>query len=284
MPTSDASTPPEALAPALLALFEDRLRSARRPVLLGLSGLQGSGKSTLAGHLVRHARSCGWPARTLSLDDVYLGRRARARLAAQVHPLLRTRGVPGTHDLALLRETLAALAHASPAHPAWLPRFDKGRDARRPPSRWPRVTAPPRLLVLEGWCVGVTAQTAPALRRPVNALEREEDPDGRWRRFVNAALADMQDLWSRLDALVVLQAPDWASACRWRAQAERVLRERGAPRAMDDPALRRFMQHFERLSRHALRSLPARADVVVTLDGARRPIRLRRRTPARRAP
>jgi len=38
----------------------------------------------------------------LSLDDFYLGHAARLQLARDIHPLLATRGVPGTHDIAFL--------------------------------------------------------------------------------------------------------------------------------------------------------------------------------------
>lgn len=267
----DASTQGTALAEALLERFAARIARCPEPFLLGLSGLQGSGKTTLARALVRCARARGWPAERLSLDDVYRTRAERRRLAAAVHPLLITRGPPGTHDLDLLRRTLDALQQASPSHPARLPRFDKGRDTRRPPSRWPRVVEPPRLLVLEGWCVGLHPQAASQLREPANALERREDADGRWRRWVDAQLRDYLPLWRQLHALVVLQAPGWDVVRRWRDQAEQALRAQGSPHAMDARALGRFVQHYERLSRHALASLPARADLVVPLDRQRRP-------------
>jgi len=46
---------------------------------------------------------------------------------------------------------------------------------------------------------------------------------------------------------------------------------------MDRDTLMRFVRHYERVSRQALRVLPARADVVVELDHARRPVALRLR-------
>lgn len=277
MPDNDASTQLEALAQWLLEDCLPRIRGRRRPYLLGLSGLQGSGKSTVAAALVQLARQRDVPALTLSLDDFYLGRRERMRLAESVHPLLCTRGVPGTHDLSLLQRTLDALPAASSAQPVAVPRFDKGRDTRQPPSRWPQVAEAPRLLVLEGWCVGLPAQSQAALATPVNALEREEDSDGRWRRDVNESLERMQPFWKRLDRLVLLQAPDWAASCRWREQAERELRARQAPKAMSQTELHRFMQHFERLGRHALREMPSRANLVVQLDASRQIVSIRER-------
>ncbi len=243
----------------------------RRPFVFGLSALQGSGKSTFAAQLVAASKARGWRALAFSLDDAYLGRRDRARLAREVHPLFATRGVPGTHDVALVERTLADLARASPTRPARVPRFDKGRDTRLPPSRWHRVTAAPDLVILEGWCVGIGSQSPGALARPVNALERDEDAQRTWRSTVNAALAgDYARLWSRLDRLLVLAAPSFDVVVRWRNEQEDALRRRGAPQAMSPTRIARFVQHYERLSRHGLRTLPARADLVVSLDASRR--------------
>ncbi len=244
---------------------------ARGALFAGLSGLQASGKSTLARQIAAEARSRGVPTETLALDDFYLGRRARAMLAHDVHPLLATRGVPGTHDIVLLTQTLRALRTASAERPAYIPGFDKGRDTRRPPSRWRRVASPPRLILLEGWCVGVPPQRRSALARATNALERDEDADQRWRGWVNARLAgDYSALWRRLDVLIVLAAPGFAVVRRWRDEPERILRKHGAPRALSPSALRRFLMHYERLSRHALHVLPRLADIVVALDAERR--------------
>lgn len=262
----------DAVVQATLDVFVDALRGRRGPPLLvGVSGLQGSGKSTLAGQLARAARVRGIACVALSIDDVYHGRRERQRLARDVHPLLATRGVPGTHDLGLLHATLDALAVATPACPAGVPRFDKGRDARIAPSRWRRVTEPPRLVLLEGWCVGLPPQPLAALRRPLNALERKQDPTCAWRAWVNARLAhDYAATWRRLDRLVLLQAPNHAVVARWREEQEHALRRRAAPRAMDRAGVSRFLMHTERLGRHALRVLPALADLRLLLDADRR--------------
>ncbi|MGH8172860.1 MAG: kinase [Rhodanobacteraceae bacterium] len=275
----DASTQPgydDALVDAVLAAVLPSAFASAKPRLVGLSGLQGSGKSTFARQLARAAAHRGVRTEVLALDDFYRGRRERAQLARDVHPLLATRGVPGTHDLALLDRTLRALSRASIARPASIPRFDKGRDTRVPPSRWRRVTAVSRLILLEGWCVGVPAQRANELARSVNPLERREDCDASWRTWVNQKLAsDYARLWRSLDSLIVLAAPDFTIVERWRDEPERVLRKRRAPQAMSRAKLRRFLQHYERLSRHALRTLPAIADVLVTLDANRKPTRVR---------
>ena len=238
--------------------------------VLGISGLQGSGKSTLAAQVVAAAGAAGLAAAVLSLDDVYLTAPQRRALACEVHPLLATRGPPGTHDVALALRTLDALrAGDTPA----LPRFDKLGDDRLPAAHWPR---PPRaldLLVLEGWCLGVPAEDTEALHAPLNALERDEDAAGTWRRWCNAALArDYPPLWSRIDVLWFLQPPGFDAVPGWRWQQEEALQAAEPGRAgMDRAGLARFIQHYERVSRQALRTLPALADAVVALDAARVP-------------
>lgn len=266
---NDANTQNQALAGHLLDHYAGRIARTRRPYVLGLSGLQGSGKSTLARVIKAQAQARGWPTEVLALDDFYYPRSERETLARETHPLLRTRGVPGTHEIELLLSVLAALPQASDKLPVIWPRFDKGRDTRIPPSRWPRLTRVPRLVILEGWALGLRPQLQAALDAPVNALERDEDADGRWRHWVNKQLRGYQPLWRKLDALIVLQAPNWDVVRRWRSEQEESLLARHAPLAMDADAMVRFLAHFERLSRHALATLPALADSVVEYDTER---------------
>ncbi|HEY6984962.1 MAG TPA: kinase, partial [Rhodanobacteraceae bacterium] len=80
--------------PATVTALVDALLKrlpARGTLFAGLSGLQASGKSTLAEQIAVAARARGVPTAVLALDDFYLGRRERATLAREVHPLLATR-------------------------------------------------------------------------------------------------------------------------------------------------------------------------------------------------
>lgn len=260
--------------PALIAALIERVRvcaeDVRQPVVVGLSGLQGSGKSTLAARLVSACRAQSIDALAFSLDDAYLGRRDRQRLARTLHPLLSTRGVPGTHSPELVAHTFDRLARANRDAPARIPRFDKGIDTRLPPSRWRLVERAPQVIIFEGWCVGVPAQQETELRRAINRLEREEDGDGRWRAYVNTQLGGgYARLWTRLDLLIELKAPDFGVVTGWRAQQERALHGICAKRAMTRTELARFIAHFERISRHSLQTLSAIADVSIVLDDRR---------------
>lgn len=259
----------EALAGHLLDQYAGRIARSQRPYIVGLSGLQGSGKSTLARVMKAQAQARGWATEILSLDDFYYARSEREALARDVHPLLRTRGVPGTHEIELLLSVLAAVPQASERLAVLHPRFDKGRDTRLPPSRWPHITQRPELVIVEGWALGIRPQPPTALVKPINQLERDEDPDGEWRRWVNRQLRGYQPLWRKFDALIVLQAPSWEIVRRWRGEQEQELVARHAPLAMNAREMERFLMHFERLSRHALATLPALADTVVEYDDER---------------
>lgn len=263
------------LAPVLLSAIGELLASAERPVVLGLCGAQGSGKSTLTARIAADLTAQGVACAILSLDDLYLSRAERLRLAAEVHPLLRTRGVPGTHDVALGLDLLTQLAAGEALR---LPRFDKARDDRVPRARWDRAPAGCRVLLFEGWCVGARPQPAAALVEPVNALEAEEDSNGTWRRHVNAALAgDYQRLFSSIDRLVLLAAPGFEVVQGWRTQQEAELRAHGGGAGvMDNAGIARFVQHYERLTRHILAEMPARADLVARLAPDRTVLRIER--------
>ncbi|MDF8335211.1 kinase [Novosphingobium sp. HBC54] len=239
--------------------------------VVGICGAQGSGKSTIANALVD---ALAVPAAALSLDDLYLPRADRQALAQQVHPLFATRGVPGTHDPDLGLATIAALERGEPAP---LPRFDKAADDRLPVAHWPKAPAGTRVLVLEGWCLGARPQPQAALADPLNALERDEDPDGIWRHAVNAALGGpgYRALFGRIDHLTLLAAPGWQAVLPWRTQQEQALRREGRG-GMTDAQLARFVQHYERLTGHILAEMPAHADLVLQLDAARQVVGQRR--------
>lgn len=258
--------------PRLLDLMLERIHAmlgCRQGLqVFGICGAQGSGKSTLCAALERELTGQGVPTALLSLDDLYLTRTERQALAREVHPLFATRGVPGTHDVALGLATIAALDRGEPAP---LPRFDKGADDRAPETDWPRAPAGTRVLLLEGWCLGARPEPAERLAAPVNPLEAEEDPETTWRIHANTALAGpYQHLFARIDHLTLLAAPDWHAVAKWREEAEANLRTTtAAPRAMSPAQLARFIQHYQRLTTWILDEMPARADLVVRLDEGR---------------
>ncbi len=249
-------------------------QGAGRPLIIGINGCQGSGKSTLAGLLqLLFQHQYGLSAIALSIDDFYLSRRERQRLADDIHPLLMTRGVPGTHDVGLMARTLDGLVRGD--SPVAIPRFDKVVDDPIPEEEWRTVTPPLDMIVIEGWCLGTPPQDEAVLREPVNRLEADEDPDRRWRRYVNRQIVEhYQPLYQKVDAWIMLRAPSFDGVYRWRLEQEQKLAQQLADsasenRVMSPQEVARFIACFQRLTVHSLQTLPQRVHYLYELDAQR---------------
>lgn len=236
------------------------------PIIIGINGSQGSGKSTLCKILAtllenRFAKKVV----TLSIDDLYKTRIQRQELAESIHPLLKTRGVPGTHDTELGIHVLQQLKNNVPVK---IPAFDKSIDDRYEEKEWLDIQHKVDIILFEGWCVGSIPEKTSQLDPPVNSLEKNEDLNSRWRQYVNHQLAtDYQKLFSLLDRLVILQIPDFNNVIEWRALQEEKLKANSSDSAnnkhLSADDLRRFVMHFERITRHTLSEMPERADVTL---------------------
>lgn len=235
------------------------------PIVVGVNGAQGSGKSTLCAFLAEALLpELDLNTANLSLDDFYLSKQARIKLAEEIHPLLATRGVPGTHDVAMLS---AAIDDLRSGKTISAPVFDKASDDRFAQSQ--EISGPVDVILLEGWCVGALAQDEAVLTQPINALERNEDCDGIWRRYVNDRLAsDYKDLFARLDRLIMLRADSMESIFQNRLRQEQKLRAArpDATNLMTEGAIARFIQHYERLTRHCLEKLSETADITIDVS------------------
>jgi D-glycerate 3-kinase len=207
--------------------------------ILGIQGPQGCGKSTMASALVEKWGRAGVRATTVSIDDFYLTHAEQEALASRRpgNPYLRYRGYPGTHDVALGRRTIDAIASLGDAQSTAVPAYDKsahrGRGDRAPASAWRRVTGPIDVLIVEGWMLGFApvdagadALTAdPALRAPNQYLEAYRA----WHE--------------RLDAFVHMHVQSLDTIVHWRMDSERARRERGESTLSDEEA-RDYIERF----------------------------------------
>ena len=245
-------------------------RETKGPLLVGIAGAQGTGKTTAAKalQLTLHyafGRSCC----LLSLDDFYLTRAQRQSLASQVHPLFATRGVPGTHDVELIRQTLNRLKRAQADSETPLPLFDKSTDERRPREHWALYRGRPDIVLFEGWCVGARpASDQESLEHPLNAVESASDSQASWRHHVDRMLAGpYAELFAQLSRLIFFAAPDWDRVLEWRRlQEQKLHRATGvASPLLDEQRLQEFVATYERISRRMLSETPQYADVTVNL-------------------
>lgn len=250
------------------------LKKARPDTLLvSFNGSQGSGKSTITAFL-RLILIHQYELNTveMSIDDFYLTHRERQQLADRIHPLFATRGVPGTHDVELANQTLACLRQCADHNPCSLPRFNKAVDDRKPEKEWPVINNPVDIILFEGWCNHAPVQTPLQLQQPINDLERDEDANMSWRQYANDSLRIYHEkLFNQADHLIFLQAPSFEMVYEWRGLQEKKLAASATNNkhgVMDDQQLRRFIQHYERITRQCLKALPETADIVIQLDAS----------------
>lgn len=260
------------IRPIATALAEKYERDGE-PLIVGINGCQGSGKTTLADALVlllEHEFDLNTVA--IAIDDFYLTQNERKSLARDIHPLLMTRGVPGTHDVHLAVDTLKTLTQN--AERVAIPRFDKAEDDRLPQAEWDSHQAPMDIVILEGWCVAALPQAEEDLVAPINDLERHQDPDGVWRRYVNVQLQlGYRELFAMMDARIMLQAPSFDCVYRWRLEQEEKLKQKTSGSAiMSAEELEEFIQHYQRLTEHTLKTLPEDANYLWVLDDDRKVI------------
>ena len=275
----------EALYIPTAAWLQRKRNQLQRPMVVGLTGGQGSGKSTVSALLALVLREAFQAnAVALSIDDIYMTHAERQQRGREVHPLLATRGPPGTHDAEMGLATIDQLLAQTPEQSTQVPAFDKATDDRRPQSEWPTHAGHVDFVLFEGWCVGAKPQLSTELQTPINALEREEDADALWRQTVNQELSDTyQALFARIDAQILLRIDSMERVFEWRQLQERKLRDqiqRDGPsdkpmRVMTEQEVNRFIEHYERITRHLLGEMPGRADIVLDIDTNHNPANVR---------
>lgn len=253
------------------------------PLVLGMGGPQGCGKTTFCKVVSRIlAKGFDLNAIVVSLDDLYLTQADRLKYAERAHSLFATRGVPGTHDTQLALTIFDRLKHLQAGEVMYVPAFDKSLDDRKPVHLWQEVAGPVDIIFFEGWCVGAKAMPEESLAEPINRLERDKDADGVWRKEVNQHLQhDYKALFDLIDVQMWMQPPSFDVVYDWRNKQERVLEEHLLDihggvldtldiKVMTPETLKGFMQYYERVTRHMIRSMLQQSDVQFVLDDQQR--------------
>lgn len=256
-------------------IASQKVSSHSGPLIIGINGSQGSGKSTLALLLTRIFGSrYNKNVANLSIDDFYKTKAERQQSATNIHPLLLTRGVPGTHDTTLLSNTLKQLCAG--ADKVIIPRFNKSTDDRHLENAWETIYNPVDIILLEGWCLGVRPEAQASLSVAINSLEQCEDPQGSWREHINDTIkSHYLPIFEQLDKLIMLKAPSFECVYNWRQKQEDKLKQKNIASSarpdkqsgiMSKTELHRFIQHYERLTLHMLATLPEYADILFELS------------------
>ena len=85
--------------------IENKYKKKGKTLFLGFSGGQGSGKTTVAKILkIILKKFFKRKIHVSSIDDFYKTLKDRNKMSYTAHPLFKTRGVPGTHDINLIKK------------------------------------------------------------------------------------------------------------------------------------------------------------------------------------
>ena len=230
-----------------------------------IAGSQGAGKSTLA-ILFKLALEKIYKKKVmlLSIDDYYLSKKKRIKLSKKIHPLLITRGVPGTHDIVALKNDIINFQQKK--FPITTPTFNKLKDDVRIKKK---IIKNAEILLLEGWCCGAPSISKKYLFENINNLESKLDKNKKWRQFYNSQLKrDYKKVFSLFDQQIYIQPPSFNYIIKWRYAQEKnnALKSRRKD-FMNKNDLQAFIQHYEKLTKWMMKTMPAKADILIKIDG-----------------
>ena len=248
--------------------INNKCKKKGRTLILGLSGSQGSGKTTVTGILqIILKKFFKKNIYVISIDDFYKTLRDRNRMSQQKHSLFKTRGVPGTHDINLIKNFFISVKRKK-FKKIKLPKFNKSIDDRSKKNYWHNINKRPEIIILEGWCVGAKPQIISSLRKPVNILERHEDKDLIWRKYANEKLKkEYKEVFAMIDYFIFMKVPNFKVVFKWRLLQESKLRKKlhYKKKIMTYSAIKRFIMFYQRITLQMMKDLSKSASIVLLL-------------------
>lgn len=248
--------------------INNKCKKKGRTLILGLSGSQGSGKTMVTGILqIILKKFFKKNIYIISIDDFYKTLRDRNRMSQQKHSLFKTRGVPGTHDINLIKNFFIS-AKRKKFKKIKLPKFNKSIDDRSKKNYWHNINKRPEIIILEGWCVGAIPQINSSLRKPVNILERYEDKDLIWRKYANEKLKkEYKEVFAMIDYFIFMKVPNFKVVFKWRLLQESKLRKKlhYKKKIMTYSAIKRFIMFYQRITLQMMKDLSKSASIVLLL-------------------
>jgi len=203
-----------------------------------------------------------------SIDDFYKTLKDRNKMSHTIHPLFKTRGVPGTHDINLVKKFFYFIKRKK-FKKIKLPKFDKSKDDRLNKKYWPNIKKRPDIVILEGWCVGAKPQSNSLLKKPINILEKYEDKDLKWRKYANEKLKkEYKKLFAMIDHFIFMKIPNFKVVFKWRLLQENKLRKKSHlnKKIMSYNEIKRFIMFYQRITLQMMKDLSKSASVVLLLN------------------
>ncbi len=243
----------------------------KKPYFVGLAGGQGTGKTTTSSLIkIILSKYFNLNVFKISIDDFYKTRKERISLSKRVHPMLLTRGVPGTHDINMMLNFFKK-SKIKKFKRLKLPTFNKAIDDRFGKKYWYDLKRKPDVIIFEGWCVGAKSETNSTLKKTINLMEKTKDQNQIWRKYVNDQLkTKYRKLYSQLNCLIYLKAKNFSLLQKWRLKQERKLwiksKKNSNTKIMSKADVLSFMQTYQRITQNMFRYMPKYASIIINLN------------------
>ena len=248
--------------------INNKYEKKRKPLFLGFSGGQGAGKTTIAKILkiilIKYFKR---NTQVISIDDFYKTQKERYKMSNLIHPLLMTRGVPGTHDVSLIQKFFSFVKRKK-FKKFIIPKFSKRIDDRLKKKYWMNIKKRPEVVILEGWCVGAKPQSNFLLKKPINILEKKEDKNMFWRRHVNEKIKkEYKKIFANIDNFIFVKVPNFKMVFKWRLLQEKKLSKKSHSdkKVMSYDEIKRFIMFYQRITLQMIKDLSKSASVVMLL-------------------
>ncbi|MAJ22204.1 MAG: uridine kinase [Candidatus Pelagibacter sp. TMED64] len=241
----------------------------KKTLIIGVAGGQGTGKTTISTIITLILKKYfKFNVLNISIDDFYKSRKKRSILSKRIHPLLKTRGVPGTHDIEMINLFFKSLKRQK-FKKTNLPKFQKSIDDRLPKSKWQNINIKPEVIIFEGWCVGAKPQSSYLLKEPINSLEKNEDKNLIWRKYFNDMLKKKyKNTFSMIDHIIFMKAPSFRMVLKWRMIQEKKLKNKSnyKKKIMSNSQVKRFVMFYQRITTQMIKDLTKSASIVMLLN------------------
>ncbi len=217
------------IVPIAEKLIETRKKGST--AVVGIQGGQGTGKTTIVKFLGKNLKKKGFKVQCFSIDDFYKTWKERKALQKKypANPFYQiSRGLPGTHRVKLLRETLRKAKEGKDFE---MPIFDKslygGKGDVLAETR--KVRGRQDFVIMEGWCVGipeVSSKTFLSVCKKNKINIWKLDPNLKYHKVVLNFVKGYQQLWKFMDYVVMLKADSPEAHKEWRLLQEKQLRKK----------------------------------------------------------
>ena len=254
-----------------LCFWISKKANQEKPYFVGLAGGQGSGKTTTSS-LIKIILTKYFKLKVfrISIDDFYRTKKEREKLSKRIHPMLLTRGVPGTHNINMMLNFFKK-SKSKKFKRLKLPTFDKAIDDRSTKDKWYDLREKPDVIIFEGWCVGARSEKNVTLKKTINSMEKFDDQKQIWRKYVNQQLkTKYKNLYSQLNCLIYLKAKNFSLLQKWRLKQERKLwlksKKNSKLKIMKRGDVINFMQTYQRITRNMFKNMPKYASIIFNLN------------------